>query len=169
MFHIPKLYQKQIEVIPYEASDHDRACDFAELLFPQECTEEQNDCRTERYERIDEVAFDGERERIEERRHARNEEDIEDVAADDVTDRNIRLPFRRRNDGGDELGERRTERDNGEPDDAFGDAEFIRNVLRALDEEEIVMSFGGAISPFILQNREDKHSLYLILPVRSAN
>ena len=47
-------------------------------------------------------------------------------------------------------------------------AKFLLDALRALDEEEIVLSFGGAISPFILQNKENKHSLYLILPVRNA-
>lgn len=47
-------------------------------------------------------------------------------------------------------------------------AKFLLDALKALDEEEVVMSFGNAISPFILQNRNDKRGLYLILPVRNA-
>ena len=47
-------------------------------------------------------------------------------------------------------------------------AKFLLDALRALDDEKIVISFNGAISPFILQNKEEKHSLYLILPVRNA-
>ena len=48
-------------------------------------------------------------------------------------------------------------------------AKFLLDALKALTEEQAVMSFGGAVSPFILTNVEDKHSLYLILPVRNAS
>ena len=47
-------------------------------------------------------------------------------------------------------------------------AKYLLDSLRALEEEEIVISFNGAVSPFILQNKEKKDSLYLILPVRNA-
>lgn len=47
-------------------------------------------------------------------------------------------------------------------------AKFLLDALRALDEDKIVMSFNGAISPFIVQNLQKKESLYLILPVRNA-
>lgn len=47
-------------------------------------------------------------------------------------------------------------------------AKFLLDALRALDEDEIVISFNGAVSPFILENKEKKDSLYLILPVRNA-
>ena len=47
-------------------------------------------------------------------------------------------------------------------------AKYLLDALRALEEEEVVFSFNGAYSPFILQNREKKDSLYLILPVRNA-
>lgn len=47
-------------------------------------------------------------------------------------------------------------------------AKFLLDALHALDEEQVVLSFNGAISPFILQNKERKDSLYLILPVRNA-
>ena len=47
-------------------------------------------------------------------------------------------------------------------------AKFLLDALRALEEEEVVLSFNGPVSPFILQNKEQKDSLYLILPVRNA-
>ncbi len=47
-------------------------------------------------------------------------------------------------------------------------AKFLLDALRALEEESIVFSFNGPVSPFILQNSERKDSLYLILPVRNA-
>ena len=47
-------------------------------------------------------------------------------------------------------------------------AKFLLDALRALGEENVVLSFNGPISPFILQNMEKKDSLYLILPVRNA-
>ncbi len=47
-------------------------------------------------------------------------------------------------------------------------AKYLLDALKALTEEEVVISFNGPISPFILQNKEQKQSLYLILPVRNA-
>lgn len=47
-------------------------------------------------------------------------------------------------------------------------AKYLLDALKALEEEQITVSFNGAISPFILQNKEKKESLYLILPVRNA-
>ncbi len=46
-------------------------------------------------------------------------------------------------------------------------AKYLLDSLRALTEEEVTISFNGAISPFILQNKCQKESLYLILPVRN--
>lgn len=47
-------------------------------------------------------------------------------------------------------------------------AKFLLDALRSLNEEEVVVSFNGPTSPFILQNKERKDSLYLILPVKNA-
>jgi len=47
-------------------------------------------------------------------------------------------------------------------------AKYLLEGLHALEEEEVVLSFNGPISPFILQNKEKKDSLYLILPVRNV-
>ncbi len=46
-------------------------------------------------------------------------------------------------------------------------AKYLLDALRALEEEKVVISFNGPISPFILQNLQEKRSLYLILPVRN--
>ena len=43
---------------------------------------------------------------------------------------------------------------------------FLSDALKALDEEEVRISFNTEISPFTLENKEDKSSSYLILPVR---
>ena len=51
--------------------------------------------------------------------------------------------------------------------DALTDSE--EDALKALEEETVVLSFNGAVSPFILQNEGSKHSLYLILPVRNIS
>ena len=48
-------------------------------------------------------------------------------------------------------------------------AKYLLDSLRALDGERIVISFNGPISPFILENAEQKGGLYLILPVRNAS
>lgn len=48
-------------------------------------------------------------------------------------------------------------------------AKFLLEALRALEEEEVVLSLNSPVSPFILQNRDRKDSLYLILPVKNAS
>ena len=48
-------------------------------------------------------------------------------------------------------------------------AKYLLDALKALTEDEVVISFNGAVSPFILQNKSEKESLYLILPVRNAS
>ena len=46
---------------------------------------------------------------------------------------------------------------------------FLLDALHALTEDEVVISFNGPVSPFILQNVKEKHNLYLILPVRNIS
>lgn len=48
-------------------------------------------------------------------------------------------------------------------------SKFITEAINALDEEEITLSFNNNVQPFICQNKENKNTLYLILPVRTAN
>ena len=45
---------------------------------------------------------------------------------------------------------------------------FLLDAIKALEEEEIILSFNTAISPFTLENAEDKRCQYLILPVRTS-
>lgn len=45
---------------------------------------------------------------------------------------------------------------------------YLLDAIKALDEEEIVLSFNSSVSPFTLENAEDKRCQYLILPVRTS-
>ena len=45
---------------------------------------------------------------------------------------------------------------------------YLMDALKALDEEKIYISFNSAVSPFVLENEEDKTASYLILPVRTS-
>jgi len=44
---------------------------------------------------------------------------------------------------------------------------YILDALKALDEEEVKLSFNTSVAPFIAENIESKKSVYLILPVRT--
>ncbi len=46
---------------------------------------------------------------------------------------------------------------------------YVLDALKALEEEDIVMSFNSSVSPFTVENRIDKCYQYLILPVRTSN
>lgn len=46
---------------------------------------------------------------------------------------------------------------------------FILDAIKALNEETIVLSFNSSVSPFTLENVEDKRCQYLVLPVRTSN
>ena len=48
-------------------------------------------------------------------------------------------------------------------------SKFIIDCINALSEEEAVLSFNSNVQPFICQNKDNKDSLYLILPVRTSN
>ena len=45
---------------------------------------------------------------------------------------------------------------------------YILDALKALDEENVVLSFNTPVSPFTLENETDKKNQYLILPVRTG-
>ena len=42
------------------------------------------------------------------------------------------------------------------------------DAVKALSEEKIVLSFNSAISPFTVENVQDKKCQYLVLPVRTG-
>ena len=45
---------------------------------------------------------------------------------------------------------------------------FLSDALKALEEEEIALSFNTNVSPFTIENNEDKRNQYLVLPVRTS-
>ncbi|MBE5747696.1 MAG: DNA polymerase III subunit beta [Clostridiales bacterium] len=45
-------------------------------------------------------------------------------------------------------------------------SKYILDALKALDEENVVLSFNSPVSPFTLENENDNKNQYLILPVR---
>lgn len=45
-------------------------------------------------------------------------------------------------------------------------AKYLLDALKALTENVAVLSFNSSISPFTIENLEDKNSAYLVLPVR---
>ncbi len=45
---------------------------------------------------------------------------------------------------------------------------FMLDALKVLDEETVKLSFNTPIAPFTLENKENKESAYLILPVRTT-
>ena len=58
---------------------------------------------------------------------SQNEQNVRDVAPDDVSDGNIRRMFDRRRHRNGEFGRARSERDDGEPDDERGNFQFARD------------------------------------------
>ena len=46
---------------------------------------------------------------------------------------------------------------------------FVLDAVKALNEEVVVLSFNTSISPFTLENAEDKRCQYLVLPVRTSS
>ena len=46
---------------------------------------------------------------------------------------------------------------------------YLLDALKALDGEDVLLSFNTSVSPFTLENTENKSSQYLILPVRTSN
>jgi DNA polymerase-3 subunit beta len=46
---------------------------------------------------------------------------------------------------------------------------YLLDAIKALEEEDITLSFNSAVSPFTVENQIDKRYQYLILPVRTSN
>lgn len=45
---------------------------------------------------------------------------------------------------------------------------YIMDALKALEEEEVLLSFNTPVAPFTVENIEDKRCQYLVLPVRTS-
>ncbi len=48
-------------------------------------------------------------------------------------------------------------------------SKYLLDAVKALEEEEIVLSFNTAITPFTLENKNEKVCQYLVLPLRTSN
>ena len=46
---------------------------------------------------------------------------------------------------------------------------YILDALKALTEDHVILSFNTAVSPFTIENVEEKRNQYLVLPVRTSN
>ena len=46
---------------------------------------------------------------------------------------------------------------------------YILDALKALNEENVILSFNSPVSPFTVENENDNKNQYLILPVRTGN
>ncbi|AAK77989.1 DNA polymerase-3 subunit beta [Clostridium acetobutylicum] len=56
----------------------------------------------------------------------------------------------------------------GQPLKIAFNSKYLIDVLKIMNQEEIVMNFSSSISPCIIKNKENDDSTYLILPVRLA-
>ncbi|BAH05053.1 DNA polymerase III subunit beta [Clostridium kluyveri] len=48
-------------------------------------------------------------------------------------------------------------------------SKYLIDVLRIMEDEEIVMEFSGSVSPCIIKNSKKNNCIYLVLPVRLLN
>ena len=48
-------------------------------------------------------------------------------------------------------------------------SKYLLDAVKALEEEQIILSFNTAVTPFTLENVEDKSSQYLVVPLRTSN
>ena len=46
---------------------------------------------------------------------------------------------------------------------------YLMDALKALEEEDVILSFNSSVAPFTIENSEDKRCQYLVLPVRTSN
>ncbi len=46
---------------------------------------------------------------------------------------------------------------------------YLLDAVKALNEENIILSFNSSVSPFTIENNENKNFQYLVLPVRTSN
>ncbi|HHU31797.1 MAG: DNA polymerase III subunit beta [Zhaonellaceae bacterium] len=54
----------------------------------------------------------------------------------------------------------------GEPAEIAFNARYLIDVLKVIDQEEIHLDLTGSLSPGIIRPAEDKHVLFLVLPIR---
>ena len=47
-------------------------------------------------------------------------------------------------------------------------SKYLLDAVKALEEEYVLISFNTAVTPFTLENVEDKTSQYLVVPLRTS-
>lgn len=57
----------------------------------------------------------------------------------------------------------------GQPLKIAFNSKYLIDVLKILEEEEIVMEFSSSVSPCVIKNKEKNNCTYLVLPVRFLN
>lgn len=57
----------------------------------------------------------------------------------------------------------------GQPLEIAFNSKYLIDVLKIMNEEEIVIQFSSSISPCIMKNKQNDNCIYLVLPVRLAN
>lgn len=57
----------------------------------------------------------------------------------------------------------------GEPLQIAFNSKYLIDVLKIIDEEEIIMEFSSSVSPCVMRNKENNNCTYLVLPVRLLN
>ena len=48
-------------------------------------------------------------------------------------------------------------------------SKYLLDAVKALSEEQVILSFNTAVTPFTVENVEDKSAQYLVLPLRTSN
>lgn len=96
--------------------------------------DEQDETASKRYDDV-EIRGRAYGNRRYERRNAENPENVEDIGTNYVADSDVVMSFFRRDDGGDEFGERSSDRDDGEADEDFGESGDAGQVNRTFDKE----------------------------------
>ncbi|MGM0651620.1 MAG: DNA polymerase III subunit beta [Bacillota bacterium] len=57
----------------------------------------------------------------------------------------------------------------GEIIDIFANTRFVLDVLKVIDEEDVILEFHGAGGPILFKLANDKGYLYLVLPIKKVN
>lgn len=57
----------------------------------------------------------------------------------------------------------------GEPLQIAFNSKYLIDVLKIIDEEEIIMEFSSGVSPCVMRHKENNNCTYLVLPVRLLN
>ena len=57
----------------------------------------------------------------------------------------------------------------GQPLQIAFNSKYLIDVLKIMEEEEIIMEFSSSVSPCVVKNKDINNCTYLVLPVRLLN